>query len=183
MAVSTGTRRLLSEAASWTAVAVTIAIIAAHYSQLHGLAAGTIAHSARKPEIVGSTISDTTAGPLELLADARGHYNSDIEINGRSIHATVDTGASMVALSYEDATRSGIHVSAADFIHPVHTANGSARVAPVLLERVRIGGIELRDVPAAVAEPGRLQGTLLGMSFLGRLSRLEIRSGRLVLHD
>ncbi len=60
---------------------------------------------------------------------------------------------------------------------------GSARVAPVLLHRVRIGGIELRDVQAAVAEPGRLQGTLLGMSFLARLSRLEIRSGRLVLHD
>lgn len=182
MAVSTRTRRLVSEAASWTALAVTSAIIAAQYSQLRDLAAGTIAQPAHGPAIAGRTTSGA-AGPLELVADARGHYNSDIEINGRSIHATVDTGATMVALSYEDAARSGIRVSDADFIHPVNTANGTARVAPVLLDRIRIGGIELRNVPAAVAEPGRLQGTLLGMSFLGRLSRLEMRAGRLVLHD
>src|SRR5690606_36416483 len=183
MRVSTGTRRLCSEAASWTAVAITIAIIAAHYSQLRDLAARTVAHSVGQPAIVGNEPSVSPAGRVELLADPQGHYKSYIEVNGRSIHATVDTGATMVALSYEDAARSGIHVSDADFIHPVHTANGSARVAPVMLHRVRIGGIELRDVPAAVAEPGRLPGTLLGMSFLSRLSRLEMQSGRLVLHD
>lgn len=184
MTLSTGTRRLLSEAASWTAVAVTIAIIAAHYSELRDFAARAVELPASSTAIASTNATNIgSAGRVELRADAQGHYNSDIEINGRSVHAMVDTGATMVALSFEDAERSGIFLSRSDFNHPVRTANGLARVAPVILHRVRIGDIEVRDVPAAVAEPGRLQGTLLGMSFLGRLSRLEMQSGRLVLHD
>lgn len=173
----------MSEAASWTAVAVTVAIVAAHYSDLRDFAVHAVEQSTRNSALSSIQNSDSPRGRVELRADAQGHYNSEIEINGRTVHAMLDTGATMVALSYEDAERSGIFLSDTDFSHPVRTANGVARVAPVMLHRVRIGDIEVRDVPAAVAEPGRLQGTLLGMSFLGRLSRLEMQSGRLVLHD
>jgi aspartyl protease family protein len=58
-----------------------------------------------------------------------------------------------------------------------------ARYASVKLDRISIGDITVRDVPAAVAEPGRLKTSLLGMSFLSRLSRFDMRSGLLVLQD
>jgi aspartyl protease family protein len=89
----------------------------------------------------------------------------------------------MVALSYEDTERAGIYLSDSDFTRAVSTANGVARVAPVTLSRVTIGDITVRNVPAAVAEPGRLKTSLLGMSFLSKLSRFDMRSGRLVMQE
>ncbi|NJR41508.1 MAG: TIGR02281 family clan AA aspartic protease, partial [Akkermansiaceae bacterium] len=76
-----------------------------------------------------------------------------------------------------------IYLRPQDFTHGVSTANGRAKVAPVTLGRVAIGEITVRDVRAVVSEPGRLQTSLLGMSFLGRLSRFEMRSGTLHLAE
>jgi aspartyl protease family protein len=95
----------------------------------------------------------------------------------------VDTGATMVALTYEDAERAGIHLKASDFTRSVSTANGVTRVAPVTIERVSVGDIMVRNVAASVSERGRLSTTLLGMSFLSRLERVDMRSGILVLED
>ena len=67
----------------------------------------------------------------------------------------VDTGASIVALTYEDAERAGVYVRDSDFTQRVRTANGMARVAPVTLDRVSIGDITVRNVPAAVSERGQ----------------------------
>jgi aspartyl protease family protein len=89
----------------------------------------------------------------------------------------------MVVLSYEDAERAGLLLTDKDFTRAVSTANGTARVAPVTLDRVSIGNITVRDVPAAVTESGRLGTSLLGMSFLSRLSRFDMRAGRLVLQE
>ena len=58
-----------------------------------------------------------------------------------------------------------------------------ARVAPVVLDRVSIGDITVRNVPAAVSEPGSLGTSLLGMSFLSRLQRVDMRGGTLVLQE
>ena len=95
----------------------------------------------------------------------------------------VDTGASIVALSFEDARAIGLYVRDSDFTHRVSTANGFARIAPVTIDRISIGDITVRDVSGAVMEPGKLGTTLLGMSFLSRLQRVDIRSGMLVLHE
>ena len=95
----------------------------------------------------------------------------------------VDTGATMIALTYEDAERAGLSLKNSDFTQAVTTANGVARVAPVTLDRVSIGDITVRNVPAAVAERGRLKTSLLGMTFLSRLSRFDMRSGILVLQE
>jgi aspartyl protease family protein len=95
----------------------------------------------------------------------------------------VDTGATMVALTYEDASRAGMYIRDRDYTQRVSTANGAARVAPVILDRVSVGTITVRNVPAAVSEPGMLATSLLGMSFLGRLQRVDMRSGVLVLSE
>jgi aspartyl protease family protein len=119
---------------------------------------------------------------VELRADRSGHFFAGAYINGGRIEVMVDTGATIVALSYEDAGRAGIFPRDADFTGRVSTANGVARVAYVTLDAVSIDDITVRGVRAAVAEPGRLNTSLLGMSFLGKL-RTEIAGGTLVLED
>lgn len=93
----------------------------------------------------------------------------------------VDTGASSVALSYEDAAAIGFYPLASDFKYPVNTANGVGRVARVRLREVRLGPLVVHDVDAFVGERGALSSSLLGMTFLAKLSRIEAGSGVLVL--
>jgi len=95
----------------------------------------------------------------------------------------VDSGASIVALTYDDARRAGVFVRGSDYTQRVSTANGFARVAPVVLDRISIGAITVRHVPAAVTEPGSLATSLLGMSFLARLRRVDMRAGTLLLQE
>ena len=122
-------------------------------------------------------------GRVELMADERGHFLVDAELNGRFVEVMVDTGATTVAMSYEDAERAGIFVRSIDFTHTANTANGVSRIAPVKIDSISIGGITVRDVRGVVAEPGKLNGTLLGMAFLSRLSRAEMSRGRLILEE
>jgi aspartyl protease family protein len=123
------------------------------------------------------------AGTVSLPAGAYGHFQTEAEINGRTVDVMVDTGASLVALTYDDAQRLGIYVKPGDFTHVAQTANGTARVAPVTISRISIGDITVRNVPGVVSERGKSERTLLGMSFLGRLSRVEMRGGTLVLQE
>ncbi len=120
---------------------------------------------------------------VELRAGAYGHFHARAEINGRPINVMVDTGASIVALSFEDARAAGLYVRDSDFTHRVSTANGYARIAPVTIDRISVGDITVRNVSGAVMEAGKLGTTLLGMSFLSRLQRVDIRSGMLILHE
>jgi aspartyl protease family protein len=120
---------------------------------------------------------------VELKAGPHGHFYSRIRVNGRDVEALVDTGASIVALTFEDAANAGIHVRDPEFTHRVSTANGVARVAMITLDSVAIDDITVRNVRAAVAERGKLSKTLLGMSFLGQLSRTEMSRGVLVLEE
>ncbi|MBS0233686.1 MAG: TIGR02281 family clan AA aspartic protease [Proteobacteria bacterium] len=122
-------------------------------------------------------------GTVTLPAGRYGHFEAEAEINGRDIGVMVDTGASLVALTYDDAEKAGIDVRTSDFTHRAQTANGIARVAPVTISRIRIGDITVRNVPAVVSERGASQRTLLGMSFLGRLSRVEMRGSTLMLEE
>ncbi len=119
---------------------------------------------------------------VELYRGSGGHFHADAAVNGRTISVLVDTGATLVALSYEDASSIGISVRPEDFRYVSNTANGQARFARVVLDEVRIGNVSVRNVEAAVSQPGRLGTTLLGMSFLGKL-RMEMTGGRLVLEQ
>lgn len=123
-------------------------------------------------------------GPQVRLKSGRGgHFYAPVDLNGRRIEAVVDTGATTVALSYEDARTAGIFVHNSDFTMRMRTANGIARAAPVRIDRIDLDGITVRNVRATVAEPGRLHITLLGMSFLGKLRRFEMQRGELILEN
>ncbi len=128
--------------------------------------------------------SATSSGSsVELRADARGHFSATAEVNGSSIEVLVDTGATNVAMTWEDAERAGIYVRPQDFTHRANTANGIARIAPVMIDSISIGGITVRNVQGSVAERGKLNETLLGMTFLGRLSKAQMSGGRLLLEE
>jgi aspartyl protease family protein len=95
----------------------------------------------------------------------------------------VDTGASVVTLSYEDAQSFVPRMSKKDFTHKVQTANGTVEAAPILIAKLQVGDIVVREVEALVLPPGRLKTSLLGMTFLKRLSAFAVSGGKLVLRQ
>jgi aspartyl protease family protein len=123
--------------------------------------------------------ADTSS--VTLAADPSGHFFVEPTVNGARMRMMVDTGATSIALTQDDARRIGIRPSGADFTARSRTANGVTPVAPVMLREVAIGGISVRDVPAVVHSGNALQFSLLGMSFLSKLSHFEVTRGRLTL--
>lgn len=119
-------------------------------------------------------------GPAQLLKSEDGHYWADAVIEGRAVRVMVDTGASVVALTPADARRLGLQLDAADFTGQVTTASGTVRAAPVSLRAVAVGSARVENVEALVLESG-LPHSLLGMSYLGRLSAFTATQTSLTL--
>jgi aspartyl protease family protein len=113
--------------------------------------------------------STAAKGPAQLRKSADGHYWADALIDGRAVRVMVDTGASVVVLTRNDALRLGLRLTPEDFSGTVVTASGHVRAAPVQLSAVAVGAARVEQVEALVVEEG-LEHSLLGMSYLGRLS-------------
>lgn len=109
-----------------------------------------------------------------------GHFYVDADVNGARIRFLVDTGATYVALSPDDARSAGLRVFESDYTAQTSTANGVARVAPVTLRQIELEQLQLFDVRAVVLEKP-MPVSLLGMSFLSRLQGYETRNDELVL--
>jgi aspartyl protease family protein len=118
-----------------------------------------------------------------LQQDRSGHYFARVESRGVTLNMVVDTGATLVSLTAEDARALGIYPLPADYNIPTMTANGKAFSARVKLDMVRIDGVLVYDVDALVAQPGAQEISLLGMSFLKKLASYQAEQGRLVLHQ
>jgi len=112
-----------------------------------------------------------------------GHFEARILVNGAAVRAVVDTGATSIVLTAEDAQAAGFNPAALNFTIPVSTANGMARAAAVKTEEVAIGGIVRKGMPVMIAAPGMLSQSLLGMNFIGSLSGFDVRGDRMVLRD
>jgi aspartyl protease family protein len=95
----------------------------------------------------------------------------------------IDTGATVVAINASTARRIGIVLTPSDFTHSVVTANGETKAAAATIDTVRIGKIYIDKVPAVVLEDSALSGTLVGMSFLKRLSKYEVENGAMILQQ
>jgi len=136
------------------------------------------APSADKP--TGEEPGDGTiasASARELMRAPDGHFYAEAQVNGARIRFLVDTGASIVALTRQDAQRAGIALPSERAI--ARGVGGDVEVIPVTIDRLAIGTIEARDVRAAVAE--ELEVSLLGQSYLSRVGRVEISGDRMVL--
>jgi aspartyl protease family protein len=106
-----------------------------------------------------------------------GHFWAWAQIDGHPVRVLVDTGASTVALTPEDAKRAGVDLELLVYNRDVNTAQGVTHAAPVTLHHVSVAGAEIDGVEALVVPEG-LSASLLGMSYLGRLESFEAtRSG------
>jgi aspartyl protease family protein len=110
-----------------------------------------------------------------------GDFAITAQINGARVAMVLDTGASAVVLTRDDAKAAGLPLEVLNYTVNIDTANGRARAAPVTLDRLAIGGLVERSVEALVAQPGQLKMSLLGMSFLNRLQSWQVSGDRLVL--
>lgn len=133
------------------------------------------ARSGFRPEAPGPS-----AAVLKMADD--GHYWADAKIDGRRIRMMVDTGASMIALTRDDAQRIGLNLKDLDFKWEVGTAGGKTFGAYVKLDEVEIGNVTIEDVDALVIQ-AELQNSLLGMSFLNELSSFEFRKNAMIIRE
>lgn len=119
-------------------------------------------------------------GEVVLRASQNGHFHVDALVGGVTVRFLVDTGATTIALSPDDAERIGFDLANLNYNQAVNTANGRTMVALVRLDEIYLGGFRARDVAATVHRDS-LDQSLLGMNFLDRLSGFERLGDRLVL--
>ncbi len=119
-------------------------------------------------------------GSVTFRAGVDGHFHVEALIDGTRLLLLVDTGASQLVLSPADARRLGLDLAGLDFRHVSETANGPVSGAPVTLREVAVGNVRLADVAASV-NGADMSESLLGMTFLSRLSGFEVSGDRLTL--
>jgi aspartyl protease family protein len=112
---------------------------------------------------------------VQVVRGNGGDFAVAAYINGTKVPMVLDTGASSVVLTQEAAKAAGLPIEVLNYTINVDTANGRTRAASVTLDRLAVGGLTERAVPALVAMPGQLKNNLLGMSFLNRLQSWEVR--------
>jgi aspartyl protease family protein len=132
--------------------------------------------------IAGRLSGETDPNSVVILRNGGGHFGVRAEVDNEPMSLLVDTGATFVTLTPDDAAEIGIDPSTLDYVVPIQTANGTIRAASIRLERIAIGPIERENIPALVAPRGALDESLLGLSFLDKLGGYSISGDRLVLH-
>jgi aspartyl protease family protein len=125
---------------------------------------------------------ETTPGIVRFGRAMDGQFWINAKVDGENLRFLLDTGASGVVLSLEDAEKLGYDPDRLAFTQQADTANGTTREAPILLNETTIGSIRFTRVPATVTAGG-LHNSLLGMHLLERLSSLEIRKDTLTIRE
>ncbi len=164
------------------ALGVAVAVIAGglYYGERFAVASGVV--EPRKPIAEAVVPARSGARPtLTVHADYRGHYVVHPSVDNYRVRMLVDTGASIVALTAEDARALGLNPPPGDYKMTLSTANGTVRAARAMLREVRLGDIVVRNVEAVVMPAGVLSMSLLGTSFLAKLQGYEVQTGRMVL--
>ncbi|MBV1864480.1 MAG: TIGR02281 family clan AA aspartic protease [Rhodobacteraceae bacterium] len=110
-----------------------------------------------------------------------GLFRTKALVNGTSVEMLIDTGATVVLLTYETAQKIGIDVAKLDFSEPVISAAGALEIANITLDHLSIGDISLNNVQAAVSPKGQSHSNLLGASFLSRLDGAVFTGDQVVL--
>ena len=118
---------------------------------------------------------------VEVTRGRGGEFQVAMLVNGARVPMVLDTGASAVVLTQDAAKAAGLPLEVLSYTVNVETANGRTRAAAVTLDRLAVGQIVERGVPALIAQPGQLKTSLLGMTFLNRLTGWEVRGDRLVM--
>lgn len=159
------------------AVAATMAVVSAE--GLMALDHFDHAQSATTP--ARSPVSSrASGGDAQVVKAEDGHFWAEANVDGRRVRLLVDTGATAVALTLADAKRLGVDTDRLSFNQSVRTASGEAKAAQIELDYVSVAGARVDKVQALVLDHG-LSASLLGMTYLGRLSRFEATPQSLIL--
>ena len=125
-------------------------------------------------------VAALSKGSVVSIPRTNGQFFAQGQVNSGSVRFLIDTGASTIALTTEDARKAGVDLRRLEFTVPVDTANGRTMAADVVLRDVRIGGVRVTNVRGLVIAEG-LQISLLGMTFLGELQKVEVMPNQLIL--
>lgn len=172
-------RSVLTFAAFALVAGVIVPRYAAQYESSHPAPTNLMVARQTANPAAQSPASDSVIVPR----DAFGHFRTEGRIDGRRVAFLIDTGATLIALTADDAAMLGIHPGNSEYRVLLKTANGLVRAAPTTLDMVEIGDIMVRDVTAVVMPDGALSEDLLGMSFLSRLRHIEYSEGKMVLQQ
>ncbi len=164
----------ITAAILWVAVGLILVVAYSYRFELHQVADRVLAEL-----VPGRVISQGRT--VAVARTDGGDFAINAEINGARIGMVLDTGASSVVLTRDDAKAAGLPIEVLNYTVNIDTANGRTRAAPVTLDRVAVGSLVEHSVDALVAQPGQLKTSLLGMSFLNRLQSWEVRGDRLFL--
>lgn len=163
-------------AVTWIVIAVTLVFAYTFQEDLLEFADRT------RAAVVPSVPIEDEYGVVTLFRGSDGHFHVNAEVDGKYVEFLVDTGASDVVLTDFDARRLGLDMRALNYNVPYHTANGIVYAAQVTLGEISVGSVSVRNVRASV-NSGEMEQSLLGMSFLTRLSSFEVSGKRLRFHD
>ena len=171
---------MVRDAVTWLALGLALVTLYSYKEEIAPIAARVVGEL-----LPGSamTVEQSAGGLTEIRIRKRldGHFNANVDVNGKQIAMIVDTGASSIVLTPEDATKAGIDIRNLAYNIPVLTANGRTFAARVRLDKVAIGPVDRANVDALVAKHGAMTQSLLGMSFLSRLRSYEFSGDFLTL--
>lgn len=119
------------------------------------------------------------SGSLDIPRSSDGHFYADVDVNGTNIHMLVDTGATGIALSREDARSAGIATSIGMNDVVAEGADGGVHGEVVTVDRMTLGAAKAEAIPAIVLNSGGQ--SLLGQSFLARFASVEIHGDTMTL--
>lgn len=123
-----------------------------------------------------------TGGPGQetvLQREHNGHFYAHAKINGEMARLLVDTGASFVALTIEDAERLRVPFDRNQFTYIGEGASGPVRGQYVTIDAIEVEGKKVADVRGAVLEGSDL--SLLGQSFLSRVGEVYMQGDTMII--
>jgi aspartyl protease family protein len=164
----------IASALMWVVIGLVLVVAYSYRFELHAVADRVLVVL-----VPGHVVSHGRTVEIGRAND--GDFAVNAQLNGAHVRMVLDTGASSVVLTRDDAKAAGLPLEVLNYTVTIDTANGRTRAAPVTLDHVSIGGLEERSIDALVTQPGQLKMSLLGMSFLNRLQSWEVSGDRLVL--
>ncbi len=167
--------KALEAALIWIVIGLVLAVGYTYRAELRDVSERVMA------ELMPGRAAIRSARAVEVVRGSAGDFQVAAQVNGVRVAMVLDTGASAVVLTQAAAKAVGLPIEVLSYDVVVDTANGRTRAAAVTIDRITVGGIEERSVPALIAQPGQLRTSLLGMSFLNRLESWQVRGDKLVL--
>jgi len=153
------------------------------YGDAHRIAYVQRAMAATATQVTTALRANSSASvrAVDIPRKNGGEFAVRAKINNVQAPMLVDTGATSVVLTYETAKAIGLPLELLEYDVELETASGRTRAARLTLDRLAVGTVVERSVPALVVQRGQAKNNLLGLSFLDRLESWEVRNDRMTI--